>query len=193
MRCKMKQLLKIMFLCTCCFILVACHIDETPSKKIGSFSFTNQNGEPFGTDQLSGQVWIANFIFTDCETICIPMSAEMAILQETLKKEELPVQLVSFSVDPEIDTPEILHHYMQDFTDDSSNWNFLTGYTQKDIEQFALKQFNTMVQKPSTSTQVIHSSDFYVIDGAGQLISEYNYVQPAYEDKLIQAIKKELH
>lgn len=189
----MKQLLKIMFLCTCCFILVACHIDETPSNKIGSFSFTNQNGEPFGTDQLSGQVWIANFIFTDCETICIPMSAEMAILQETLKKEELPVQLVSFSVDPEIDTPEILHHYMQDFTDDASNWNFLTGYTQKEIEQFALKQFNTMVQKPSTSTQVIHSSDFYVIDGAGQLIGEYNYVQPAYEDELIQAIKKALH
>lgn len=64
------------------------------------------------------------------------------------KKEKLDVEFVSFSVDPEIDKPEMLKQYASKFHADLSNWHFLTGYSQKEIEAFAQKNFKTIVQKP---------------------------------------------
>lgn len=184
-----KQL--ILFILTSC-LLFGCSSNTMPEQKISDFTFTNQNGEDFGTNQLSENIWVANFIFTNCDTVCDPMTAEMAILRDEIMARDLPIQFVSFSVDPEIDTPETLRHYIQEFTDDLSNWNFLTGYKQQEIEQFAREQFNTIVQKPSTSTQVIHGSLFYLIDGDNHLLGEYNFVDPTYKDEMIAEIKKAL-
>lgn len=187
----MKRLL--LLLCTCCF-LAACQTNAASIKTISPFTFTNQNGDAFGTDQLKGEIWIATFIFTNCETICDPMTAEMAALQDEMQKKGLPVQFISFSVDPKIDTPETLHTYIKEFTEDTSNWNLLTGYTQNDIEIFAREQFNTMVQKPSASTQIIHGSNFYLVGPDGDLRGEYHFVDPTYVDDIItdieQALKK---
>lgn len=181
-----KRLL--ILLCACCF-LVACGTNPTSTKAIAPFTFTNQNDNAFGTNQLKRNIWIATFIFTNCDTICDPMTAEMAVLQEEMQKKGLPVQFVSFSVDPKTDTPETLRNYIQDFTEDTSNWNLLTGYTQDDIEIFAREQFNTMVQKPATSTQVIHGSNFYLVGADGDLLGEYNFVDPTYVDEIIKDVE----
>lgn len=175
------------------FLLSACNPNTVPAQKISPFTFINQDGFAFGSDQLSGDVWVANFIFTSCDTVCQPMTAEMAVLQKYVEEKDVPIQLISFSVDPKTDTPEVLHNYIQDFTDDLSNWNLLTGYQQKEIEQFAREQFNTIVQKPSSSsTQVIHGTYFYLIDGDGHLLGEYNFVDPTYKDELLKQIEKVL-
>ena len=185
----MKRLL-ILFV-VCCF-LVACGTNATPTKEIAPFSFTDQNGDAFGSAQLEGHIWVAAFIFTNCETICAPMTAEMSILQEMMEDEGLPVKFISFSVDPETDTPEILQDYIQNFTEDTSNWHLLTGYSQTEIENFAREQFHTIVQKPATSTQVIHGSNFYLIDGDGHLLGEYNFIDPTYEENLIAQVQNAL-
>lgn len=173
-----------------CLFLTACGAQKTPLKKIEPFTFMDHQEEYFGTDDLEGSIWIADFIFTNCETVCQPMTAEMASLQQAANERGLPVQFVSFSVDPAMDTPEILHDYVHQFTDDTSNWHLLTGYTQDEIEHFAREQFNTIVQKPSSSTQVIHSTNFYLVDQEGHTVGEYNFIDPTYQEELLATIEK---
>lgn len=173
-----------------CLLLIACTNPEKKSDRIDDFSFTNQDNKAFGLEDLKGSIWIADFIFTECTSVCRPMTSEMAKLQEVFQDEGIAIEFVSFSVDPTTDSPEKLKKYADDFTNDFSNWNFLTGYTQEEIEVFARDQFQTIVQKPNTSSQVIHSSNFYLIDQDGHLVNEYNYIVADYSQTLLQKIKE---
>ena len=105
-------------------------------------------------NELSNTVWVANFIFTNCTTICQPMTAEMASLQSVFKEKNLNVEFVSFTVDPTIDTPEKLKSFITDFSDDLSNWNMLTGYTQAEIRSVCKRS----ISNHRTKTCLIHSS-----------------------------------
>lgn len=171
-------------------LLAACGTAANPGRELDSFSFTDQNGKPFGTEELKGHIWIADFVFTNCETVCPPMTLEMAELQKIAKDKGLDVQFVSFTVDPEVDQPAVLKEYIQSFTEDESNWHFLTGYSQSEIEIFASGQFQTIVQKPKTSNQVIHGTNFYLVDPNGNLIGEYNFVNDAFQKDLFKEIKR---
>ncbi|MEK5069138.1 SCO family protein [Sporosarcina sp. FSL K6-1508] len=171
-------------------LISACGSEPQNSKKIVPFSYSDQNGKPFGTEELAGKVWIADFIFTKCKTVCSPMTNEMASLQKKIKGEGIQVEFVSFTVDPTIDSPKALKNYLLQFTDDESNWHALTGYTQEVIEVFAREQFQTIVQKPTTSNQVIHGTNFYLIDQHGRIVNEYNYVDASYVKELMKDIKK---
>ena len=66
----------------------------------------------------------------------------------------------------------------------------LTGYTQKEIENFAREQFQTIVQKPDSSNQVIHGTNFYLVDDKGYIVNEYNYIDESYVDEMMQDIEK---
>lgn len=118
------------------------------------------------------------------------MTVEMAQLQEKLHEEGIDMEFVSFTVDPLVDSPDVLKKYLQDFTEDDSNWHALTGYSQEAIETFAREQFQTMVQKPASSSQVIHGTNFYLIDKNGALVNEYNYISNSYVKEMIKDIKK---
>src|SRR5207247_1741010 len=92
---------------------------------VPSFQFTNQNEQPFGSAQLAGKIWIADFIYTTCPGPCPMISSRMSELQKPLEKTE--VHLVSFSVDPEQDTPAILRSYAEKLQAEPGRWDFLTG------------------------------------------------------------------
>ncbi|WP_342542441.1 SCO family protein [Paenisporosarcina sp. FSL H8-0542] len=169
-------------------MLAGCNPQKT--FQMESFAFTNQNEEEFGTEELKGKVWIADFIFTSCDTICPPMTASMATLQEKFREEEINVEFVSFSVDPTVDTPQKLNNYLKNFTDDDSNWNMLTGYSQEEIEIFARDEFQTLVQKPETSNQVIHGSDFFLVDQNGEIVGTYSFIQGDSTDELIKDVNR---
>ncbi|USK34561.1 SCO family protein [Bacillus sp. F19] len=175
-----------------CVLLSACQFNDEKPYQMKSFTYTNQDGEAFGTDDLKGKVWIADFIFTSCETVCPPMTANMAALQKDLKEEELTVELVSISVDPSVDTPEKLQAFMQRFTEDESNWNMLTGYSQEEIEKFARDEFQTLVQKPSSSDQVIHGTNFYLINKNGEIVNDYSFTHGNHFKKIIADVKKQM-
>lgn len=185
---------KYVFLSIPLFFLIllfsGCADQEPPEKKIAPFTFVDQNGEPFGTDQLAGTIWIANFIFTNCDTVCPRMTSETAFLQDRFKQEGLQVQFVSFTVDPQVDTPEVLKAYIKGFTDDESNWHLLTGYSQEEIETFARDQFQTIVQKHPSSNQVLHGINFYLVDDQGYLRKEYNFTDQSYVEEMMAEIKK---
>lgn len=174
------------------WILSACSSTETKPYQLQPFTFINQNEQAFGSKELKGKVWLANFIFTSCDTVCPPMTANMAALQKRLKKEGLSVELVSFSVDPAVDTPAKLKSYMDNFTKDESNWNMLTGYTQEEIEKFGREEFQTLIQKPESSDQVIHNTNFYLVDRNGKIVNEYSFASGTHSDDIVKDVKQAL-
>jgi protein SCO1/2 len=94
---------------------------------IPSFQLTDQAGRPFGTTELEGKAWVASFIFTRCATICPAITARMARIQDRTRNLGAAFHLVSFSVDPEYDTPERLQAYARAHRASPRLWTFLTG------------------------------------------------------------------
>lgn len=165
-------------------------IKDAKNWPVKEFAFTNQEGKSFGSKELEGKVWVADFVFTNCADVCPPMTANMAKLQDMMKEEKLEnVELVSFSVDPDVDNPKVLKEFGEKFHVDFSNWTFLTGYTQAEIEKFALKNFKALVKKPEEGDQVIHGTDFYLIDQKGNIMMYYSGLKEVPFEKIIQDIK----
>lgn len=158
--------------------------------EIADFTYTNQENRQLGLKDLEGKVWVADFIFTNCEDVCMPMTANMKKLQQLAEDEGIEnIEFVSFSVDPEVDTPEILKDYGTQYSADFGNWHFLTGYGQEEIEQFAMDYFKTIVKKPKTGDQVIHGTDFYLVDQEGKIMKNYTGLAEIPFDEIIKDIK----
>ncbi|MDI3089935.1 SCO family protein [Priestia megaterium] len=173
-------------------LLSACNKDvkDPLNYKLNSFSYMDQNEEKYGLTDLKGKVWIADFIFTSCETVCPPMTAHMSKLQQEVKKKGLKnVEFISFSVDPQKDSPQALKAYVNKFNGDLSNWHLLTGYTQKEIKSFAMKNFKVFVQKPKDTDQIIHGTSFFLINQEGIVKKNYNGVSDVPYTQIIEDIK----
>ncbi|MFB6496953.1 SCO family protein [Bacillus haynesii] len=164
-------------------------IENPLNYDVQSFSFQNQDGKAVSLESLKGQVWVADFIFTNCETICPPMTSHMAELQKQMEEENLQARIVSFSVDPENDTPEKLKKFAANYPLSFQNWDFLTGYSQEEIEKFALKSFKSIVKKPEDEDQVIHQSSFYLVDQNGKVVKDYDGAKNTPYDEIIADIK----
>jgi len=187
---RITGLLLLVFMIT---ILGACsgsRLRDPLNWELEKFSYTDQNGEKFGSSDLKEKVWVADFIFTSCQTVCPPMTANMTRLQNMLKEEGIQdVEFVSFSVDPTVDTPEKLQEFMKQYDMDASKWHFLTGYTQEEINQFAEKNFQTLVDKPASTTQVVHGTSLYLVDKSGTVVKKYSAVQNTPYENIINDIK----
>ncbi|KFN04505.1 SCO family protein [Bacillus clarus] len=158
---------------------------------VEKFSFTDQNGKKFGSSELKEKVWVADFIFTSCQTVCPPMTANMAKLQKMLHTEGIKdVEFVSFSVDPEVDTPEKITEFMKVYEMDATSTHFLTGYTRPEIEKFSKNNFQALVAKPENNTQVIHGTSFYLVDKSGKVVKKYSGLQNTPYEDIIRDIKR---
>lgn len=165
-------------------------LKDAKNYPIENFTFTNQDGEPISKKDLEGKVWVADFVFTNCADVCPPMTANMAKLQDMIKEEGLEdVEIVSFSVDPEVDSPETLKEYGKKFNADFDNWSFLTGYSQEEIERFTLENFKALVKKPESGDQVIHGTDFYLVDQNGDMRKYYTGLKEVPFEQIIEDIK----
>jgi protein SCO1 len=174
-------------------MLSACgkkEIENGVDYPVADFTATNQKGESFEKKDLDGKIWIADFIFTNCADVCIPMTANMAKLQKMVKEEEMNnVEFVSFSVDPTVDIPEKLSTYIDLYELDTKNWNFLTGYSQTFIEEYAMETFKTIVKKPEEGDQVIHQTYIYLIAPDGKIKKIYSGLSDMPEEEIISDIK----
>lgn len=164
-------------------------IEGALNYEVEPFTFTNQNGDSVSLEDLKGKVWIADFIFTNCETVCPPMTAHMTKLQQEAEEAGVDVEFVSFSVDPEVDTPEKLKEFARNYDLSFDNWHFLTGYDQETIEEFAVSSFKAIVQKPKNNDQVIHGTKFYVIDQNGVVVKDFNGVENTPYEEIIDVVK----
>ncbi|WP_066061288.1 SCO family protein [Neobacillus soli] len=189
MKCRFAVILLIMTT----VLLSACgqeKIENAVNWPVKDFSATTQENKPFGLKDLKGKVWISDFIFTSCADVCPPMTSNMTKLQKKVNDEGLKnVEFVSFSVDPAVDTPEVLTRYAKLFQVNFSNWTFLTGYSQAFIENYAAKTFKTLVKKPEEGSQVIHQTYLYLVDKEGNIKKSYNGFKDVPFDEIIHDIK----
>lgn len=172
----MKRFLILIVFAGIAIFVAACgsnELENTLDWEVQSFEGTTQDGESFSTDDMEGEVWLANFIFTNCTTVCPPMTRNMAQIQEQLKEEGVEAEIVSFSVDPTIDHPDVLKEFGQQHGADFSNWTFVTEYTQEDIKNFAQESFKTIAVKTEGNDQVDHGTSFYLIGEDGLVKKKY--------------------
>lgn len=163
------------------------------SVEIGELEAVNQNGDTVKLSELNeDKIVIADFIFTNCDTVCLPMTANMAKLQNKIKEAGLQddVQFVSISIDPEEDTPETLTEYSKRHSADYSNWTFLTGYTRDEIESFANVSFKTPAAKVEGSNQFVHATSFFLVGESGTLLNKYEGVSDPPFEEMIKDIEK---
>ncbi|WP_432703180.1 SCO family protein [Lysinibacillus sphaericus] len=164
------------------------------SLEMQDFEHINQRGETVSLDSLKGKPWLGMYIFTNCNSVCPPMTFNMTQVQEKLKKKGIEdYNIVAFSVDPEVDTPEVLADYLARYTvPDESKWNLLTGYSQSYIEQYAVKSTKLLVKDDPNSDQVIHGIQFFLVDKDGILVKQYDGYAKDTNDVPIDTIVSDL-
>jgi protein SCO1/2 len=158
--------------------------DLSVHNRVSDFSLTDQNGAPLALSDLQGKIWVADFIFTNCVTICPLMTEEMAKLQKQFASED--VTFVSFSVDPERDTPEVLSHYAARYGVVHDRWVFLTG-EKTTIYQLARESFN--LAAGHQGSEILHSTRFVLVDRQGQVRGYYDSRNRAHLQQLRQDTK----
>lgn len=144
--------------------------------KIESFEAVNQHGDTFTEDSLDGKVWLMNFIFTNCPSVCPPMSLNMTEVTQKLDAGNIEdYGIISFSVDPNRDTSEALDTYISGFeVPDDVDWNLLTGYTPEFISEFARENFYMHVAtETDESGDIAHGILTYLVDKDGTIMKAY--------------------
>jgi protein SCO1 len=157
--------------------------------KVPEFVLTNRDGLPVYGSDLAGRPWVADFIFTRCPASCPMMTARMARLDRELPR-DLRVALVSFSVDPDNDTPEVLDFYARSFQA-SGRWLFLTG-AREAIRRLTVEGFKLgleMTPAPGSGPEpILHSTRFVLVDGAGNIRGYYE----AFDEDSTAKLKRDL-
>lgn len=137
--------------------------------KVPSFSFTNHNGEPITEKNFSGKVWVVDFFFTSCPTICPIMTHNMLRVASNFPDNSLSI--ASFTIDPETDTQEVLKEYSQIHALSNPNWHFLRG-TEEAVMKLSNEGFNIYAGKGSFEEGGFeHSGLFALIDQNGNIVS----------------------
>ncbi len=150
---------------------------------VPSFQLTNQNGQPFGSAQLAGKIWIADFIYTTCPGPCPMISSRMSELQKPLEKTD--VHLVSFSVDPEKDTPEVLRRYAERLQAEPGRWDFLTG-PKSAIYSLSHDGFKLAISDGSDAQGIpVHSTRIVLVDRHSQIRGYYDATEADAVTKLV--------
>ena len=150
---------------------------------VPNFELVNQNGQLFGSAELHGKIWIADFIFTTCPGPCPMISTRMGELQKPLEKTD--VHLVSFTVDPKKDTPEVLRSYAENLRAEPGRWDFLTG-SQSVIYNLSRNGFKLAVSDGSADTGIpVHSTRVVLVDRHGEIRGYYNVTEPDAVTKLM--------
>lgn len=166
-------------------------LETNMDEKVADFSFINQDEETVSLDDLKGEYWITDMVFTNCTTVCLPMTSNMKALQDDMLAEGLEhIKLISFSVDPENDTPEVLRDYAEEYEANLDNWSFLTGYDFDEMKELSIKTFRSMLQEPMPGDdQVTHGTRFYLVNPKGEVIKNYDGLKATTKDEIIEDLK----
>jgi len=133
---------------------------------------TNQDGRPFGSAELAGKIWIADFIYTTCPGPCPMISSRMSEMQKPLEKTD--VHFVSFTVDPEKDTPQMLREYANRLRAEPGRWDFLTGPKSAiyDLSRHGFKL--AAAENGGENGEPLHSTRMILVDRRGQIRGYYD-------------------
>jgi protein SCO1/2 len=155
---------------------------------ISDFSFTNQNGEIITQKDYEGKVYVADFFFTTCKSICPKMTTNLVEVQKAFV-DNPKVKLISFSVMPDIDSVSVLKEYAQQNGVVDSKWNLVTG-DKKAIYTMARKSYLAVKQgRPDEQYDMVHTENFVLVDSKKRVRGFYDGTNKEEIQRLIEDIK----
>lgn len=162
--------------------------------EVPAFELTSQDERRVTREDLRGQVWVAEFMFTSCAGICPMMMRNMQAVHASVKDEPgaEALRLVSITVDPEHDTPEVLRAYAADHGAEGEPWLFLTSDQRDAIWRLSEQGFMLGVQEaPENPLMPInHSGRFVLVDREGRIRGYYSGTTPEGRDALVADLKR---
>lgn len=161
---------------------------DTSYHTIGDFRLINQDSTIVTNETLDGKIYVADFFFTSCRTICPVMKTQMMRVYEAVENDP-DVAIVSHTIDPEYDTVGLLHDYADRLGVKSSKWHFLTGDKDSIYYLAQTSYFVTAMEDDVEPDGFIHSGAFLLIDKKGRIRGKYDGTKSEEVDKLIKDIE----
>lgn len=162
---------------------------------IGDFSFTDQNGKAITQNDVKGHVYVAEYFFTTCGSICPVMNEQMTRVHEAYKDED-EFEILSFTVDPEVDNVERMKAYAEQHNADADQWHFLTGEKEK-LYELARKSFFVLKpaeaenkNSPDVKFDFIHTNNFVLVDRKMRIRGYYDGTSTSSVDSLIHDVSR---
>jgi protein SCO1/2 len=149
---------------------------KTKLLDVPAFTFTDQDGKSFTQADLRGHVWIADYIFTHCTSSCPLLTSQLKLVQRRLAGRD--VRFVSFSVDPEHDTPAALKAYAAQWHLDEALWRLIATPDATALRGFTSRMKTEVMQGDDPRNAILHSNSFWLIDAAGALRGYYDSTEP---------------
>ena len=151
--------------------------------QVPEFSLTNEFNKPFGSTELKGRFYIANFMFTSCPTTCPRLMEKMDLVQKRIRGLGTKAAIVTFTVDPEVDTPDVLFKFARKRHSNPFIWNYLTG-TRADLEKIVIDGFKVPMggkekiekqveEEKVTLFDIAHTEKLVLVDDKGQIRGYY--------------------
>ena len=160
-------------------------LDDLPiSGSVPDFQFTDSNGETITREDMEGKVWVADFIFTTCTMACPIMTGNMNLIHKSFKDDN-NVRIISISVYPEYDTPEVLKEYASRYNANTDRWHFLTG-----PEESVKNIIKTGFKIGDYEDIIFHSEKFALVDVRGNIRGYYSGMETEDMSKLKKDIKR---
>lgn len=152
--------------------LVGCDSEPLPVlTEVPDFTLTRESGESFSSAQsLRGHVWIANFVFTTCPSICPTLTSQMGNLERRTRGAD--IRFVSFSVDPDTDTPEVLMRYARTHDANLERWAFLTGEAPH-MRAVIEEGLRMRMGERADDGDILHGGHFVLVDASGHVRGFY--------------------
>ena len=161
---------------------------DTIYNKIPAFSFVNQNGDTITEQIVKDKIYVADFFFTTCPTICPVMKKQMLKVYEKFK-DNGDVMILSHTIDPEHDTPAVLNTFAKDLNVTGTQWQFLTGPKEKTYE-IGLKNYMVVAKEEKTAEGgFLHSGAFILVDKDKHVRGMYDGTTEEGTTKLIADIQ----
>jgi len=162
---------------------------DTVYHTIPDFKFVNQQGDTVTAQNFQDKIYVADFFFTTCPTICPVMKKQMKKVYEKFKGQN-DVAILSHTIDPEHDTPAVLKEYAKDLGVSGTQWMFVTGNREK-IYEIGEKQYLVVAGADSTAPGgYIHSGAFVLVDKQKRVRGMYNGTDEAGTQRLINDIER---
>lgn len=165
-------------------------VADTIYPKVPGFRYLNQDSVMIDSKSMKGKIWIADFFFTSCPTICPPMTSQMKRLNIITKDLEKHIQFMSFTIDPDTDTPSQFRTYIKEHGIQAKNWQFFTG---DEDATYALAEefFHVGAQRDENAAGGFeHNDTFVLIDKEGYVRGLYRGSETKEVDRLEKDIRK---
>ncbi|GMQ27079.1 hypothetical protein Aoki45_37620 [Algoriphagus sp. oki45] len=163
---------------------------DTVYHQIAEFSFINQMGDTITNADVEGKIYVADFFFTTCPTICPIMKKEMLRVYEQYK-DNPDFVILSHSIDPTHDTQKVLRDYAEKLgVEDAQTWNFLTGDQEKIFEIGQTSYLTTAMADQLEPGGFLHTGAFALVDGQGRIRGVYDGTKSDQVDRLLNDIPK---